>query len=65
MFVDDPATGLAVARAMAASVLNQRGFDAEEVLSPFQVPPASDPEEIRQTLVELAAALAGVAVDGR
>lgn len=64
VFVDDPATGLELARTMAASVLKQRGFDSDALLRPFRVSPASDPEEIRQTLDRLAAALDRIAVDG-
>lgn len=64
VFVDDPATGLELARTMAASVLKQRGFDAETLLSPYQAPPAADAGEIRQTLVQLAAAIGRIAVDG-
>lgn len=64
VFADDPATGLELARHMAASVLNQRGFDADALLRPFHASPDSDPGEIRQTLVALAAAIDRIAVDG-
>jgi hypothetical protein len=64
VFVDDPATALDLARTMAASVLNQRGFDAAALLRPFHVPSAGEPEEIRQSLLDLAATLARIAVEG-
>jgi len=64
VFADDPATGLDLARTMAASVLNQRGFDADALLRPFHVAPSDGPEEIRQTLRELAATLGRIAVAG-
>ena len=64
VFVDDPATALELARTMAASVLKQRGFDADALLRPFQASPASDPGEIRQTMLQLAAAIGRIAVEG-
>lgn len=64
VFVDDPATGLELARAMAASVLTRRGFDADEVLRPYRASPASGPGEILQALTSLAAAIDRIAVDG-
>lgn len=64
MFVDDPATGLDLARTMAASVLNLRGLDADALLRPFHASRDSDPDEIRQTLAALAAAIDRIAVDG-
>ena len=64
VFVDDPVTGLDLARTMAASVLNRRGLDADTLLRPFHASQDSDPEEIRQTLGALAAAIDRIAVDG-
>jgi hypothetical protein len=64
VFADDPATGLDLARTMTASVLNRRGFDADALLRPFHASPSSDSEEIRQTLVQLAAAIDRIAVNG-
>lgn len=43
VFVDDPATGLELARTMAATVLNRRGFDADEVLRSLPGPPGVRP----------------------
>jgi hypothetical protein len=64
VFVDDPARGLALARTMAASVLKRRGFDADAVLRPFQVPPTAKPAELRRTLLALEAAIGRIAVNG-
>jgi hypothetical protein len=64
VFIDDPATGLEVARTMAASVLHRRGFDADEVLRPYEAPPSAGPEDLRTKLTGLAAALERIAVDG-
>ena len=64
VFIDDPATGLELARTMAASVLNRRGFNAEEVLRPYQAAPESDPVEILQALAALSAAIDRIAIDG-
>ena len=64
VFVDDPVTGLDLARTMVASVLNLRGLDAETMLRPFHASQDSDPEEIRRTMGELAAAVDRIAVEG-
>jgi hypothetical protein len=64
VFVDDPATALDLARTMAASVLNLRGFDADALLRPFEPARGSGPGEIRQTLAALAAAIDRIAVNG-
>ena len=64
VFVDDPATGLELARTMAASVLKRRGFDTDAVLGPFQAPPAADRGELRRTLLALEAAIGRIAVNG-
>lgn len=65
VFVDDPATGLDLARTMTASVLNRRGFDdTDALLGPFHASQDSDPGEILQTLVALAAAIDRIAVNG-
>lgn len=64
VFVHDPVTGLDLARTMAASVLNRRGFDTETLLRPFHASPADDPRQIRQTLAELAATIDRIAVYG-
>ncbi|MEY9935483.1 hypothetical protein ABH926_010165 [Catenulispora sp. GP43] len=64
VFVDDPATGLDLARTMTASVLNARGFDAATILRPYHAPPESDPAEILQTMADLAAAIDRIAVNG-
>ncbi|MBS2532843.1 hypothetical protein KGQ20_08660 [Catenulispora sp. NF23] len=64
VFPHDPATGLDLARTMAASVLNRRGLDAATLLRPFHASPNSDAGEIRQTLDALAVAIDRIAVDG-
>ena len=64
VFIDDPATGLELARHMAASVLNRRGFDTAALLRPFHASRDSDPAEIRQTLLALASAIGRIAVNG-
>ena len=64
VFVDDPATGLDLARTMVASVLRRRGFDTDAVLRPYQPPPAADPGELRRMLTALAAEVDRIAVDG-
>lgn len=64
VFAHDPATGLDLARHMAASVLNRRGLDAEALLRPFHARQDSDPKEIRQTMDALAAAMDRIAVNG-
>ena len=64
VFQHDPATGLDLARVMAASVLNKRGFDADSLLRPFHSAEGSEPEEIERTLAALAAAIDRIAVNG-
>lgn len=64
VFVDDPATGLDLARHMAASVLNRRGFDADALLRPFHASRDSGPAEIRQALLALASAIDRIALNG-
>jgi len=64
VFVDDPATGLDLARHIAASVLNRRGFDADVLLRPFHASRDSEPAEIRQILLALASAIDRIAVNG-
>ena len=64
VFVHDPATGLEMARATTASVLNARGFNATEMLRPFHASPESEPAEILQSLTDLAATIDRIAVAG-
>lgn len=64
VFQHDPATGLELARVMAASVLNKRGFDTESLLRPFHSAQGSEPGEIKQTLAALAATIDRIAVTG-
>ncbi|MFL6115235.1 MAG: hypothetical protein ACJ786_28385 [Catenulispora sp.] len=64
VFIDDPATGLDVARTMATGVLTRRGFDADALLRPFEPRPAADRDELRLMLEGLAAAIGRIVADG-